>query len=476
MGLFLYMTTWPNNRSEFGQNRTPVLIGVSSADGQTVVPVAVDAATGAIITETSGSGSDAVNLIKVGGSAIALGSTTMSASIPVTLASNDTNTTPFVTSGGGGYIRQDSTATIAKESGGNLATIATNTSNSATSANQTNGAQQTKITDGTNIANVGTADSGNNFQFMGGVPKTDSISLSAGSQSSAWFDLAMYPSFSLEILTNASGNTLSFQTSSDAAQTNVTGTILMVSSTNNGAGVGSSSSATATLSGSRTGRYFRVSSTLSGGNTATLTLTRYTMPHFFPIVGGQVNATQSGTWTVGSNSATGSAIPANVFPMGIKDNNGNLAVINSAGDVADNNVGGTIPTSGSFDYNGIIGNWDRHRNNNTGALIAAGTTSTQSAVALTTYNARSLTLVINITVATVATLTVTVNGASSSSYTYTLGASSALASIATTTLMFGPGLPATTNASFNVPLPRNVQVTATVTGTCTYGIDYILSV
>ena len=40
------------------------------------------------------------------------------------LASIKTNTDPFVASGGGGYIRQDSNATIAKETGGNLATLA----------------------------------------------------------------------------------------------------------------------------------------------------------------------------------------------------------------------------------------------------------------------------------------------------------------------------------------------------------------
>lgn len=40
------------------------------------------------------------------------------------LASIKTNTDPLVSSGGGGYVRQDSTATIAKETGGNLATIA----------------------------------------------------------------------------------------------------------------------------------------------------------------------------------------------------------------------------------------------------------------------------------------------------------------------------------------------------------------
>ena len=44
---------------------------------------------------------------------------------PVTDVS--TNTAPFLVSSAGGYIRQDSTATIAKESGGNLATIAGDT-------------------------------------------------------------------------------------------------------------------------------------------------------------------------------------------------------------------------------------------------------------------------------------------------------------------------------------------------------------
>lgn len=42
------------------------------------------------------------------------------------LATIKTNTDPLVASSAGGYIRQDSTATIAKETGGNLATIAAN--------------------------------------------------------------------------------------------------------------------------------------------------------------------------------------------------------------------------------------------------------------------------------------------------------------------------------------------------------------
>lgn len=58
------------------------------------------------------------------------------------LASIAANTSPLMSSSAGGYIRQDSNATIAKESGGNLSTIATNTANipakgQATMANST---------------------------------------------------------------------------------------------------------------------------------------------------------------------------------------------------------------------------------------------------------------------------------------------------------------------------------------------------
>jgi len=42
---------WPTNRSPFGENRTPALIGLSYEDGATIVPIAADPATGAILTE-----------------------------------------------------------------------------------------------------------------------------------------------------------------------------------------------------------------------------------------------------------------------------------------------------------------------------------------------------------------------------------------------------------------------------------------
>lgn len=45
---------WPTDVQPFGPNRTPLLVGLSSADGLTPVPVAVDPATGALLSEGSG--------------------------------------------------------------------------------------------------------------------------------------------------------------------------------------------------------------------------------------------------------------------------------------------------------------------------------------------------------------------------------------------------------------------------------------
>lgn len=82
------MTLWTNEPNPFGQNRTPGMIGWASDGSGVIVPVAVDPASGAILTDTASTSTGNVNLIKVGGTAIALGDTTMSASLPVTIASD----------------------------------------------------------------------------------------------------------------------------------------------------------------------------------------------------------------------------------------------------------------------------------------------------------------------------------------------------------------------------------------------------
>lgn len=85
-----------------------------------------------------GAGAIAATLLPKKAEALVFGSTPTSNTVGVknaanskinpatqeTLAIVSTNTTPLVTAGGGAYVRQDSTATIAKETGGNLDIIA----------------------------------------------------------------------------------------------------------------------------------------------------------------------------------------------------------------------------------------------------------------------------------------------------------------------------------------------------------------
>jgi hypothetical protein len=120
--------------------------------------------------------------------------------------------------------------------------------------------------------------------------------------------------------------------------------------------------------------------------------------------------------------------------------------------------------------------WDRSRSNTTGALIAAGTTSTQTGITLTTYNANKLELFINVASATAATLTVAINGISSSAYSTNLLTSTAIATTGLTVLRIFPGATATANSVANDMIGRTISITATVTGTIQYGIDYGLGV
>jgi len=77
-----------------------------------------------------------------------------------------------------------------------------------------------------------------------------------------------------------------------------------------------------------TGNYFQinVSALTSGTFSGTVILSTASIP--FPTT----FSSQSGTWTVGANSATGSAVPANAFYIGINDiSTGNLVAARAAG-------------------------------------------------------------------------------------------------------------------------------------------------
>lgn len=94
------MANWTIEPQPFGPNHAPLLAGLSSIDGVTSVPVAVDPSTGAILTEASTSGGTNVNIAEVGGSAITLGSTSAANSLPVVTPIDNITTGTIVANGG----------------------------------------------------------------------------------------------------------------------------------------------------------------------------------------------------------------------------------------------------------------------------------------------------------------------------------------------------------------------------------------
>lgn len=184
----------------------------------------------------------------------------------------------------------------------------------------------------------------------------------------------------------------------------------------------------------------------------------------------------TGSALISAPTGTGSAVPANAFYLGGSDaadstlKGVRLAAYN-VGDAITAGIQGVVTYQPAFNGSTV----DRVRNNTTGNLIATGTSTTQTNITLTTYNATKLVLLVNITAATVATLTVAISGVSTN-YTYPILTSTALATVALTALRVFPGSTVTTNLAANDVVPRTISVTATVTGTIAYGIDYVLSV
>lgn len=196
-------------------------------------------------------------------------------------------------------------------------------------------------------------------------------------------------------------------------------------------------------------RYLRVQMTSYSSGTATGTLELYT---------------QSPAYNFGTTDSSGNQT-SNVTNFGAGTFGNSDA--NSAG----------IFSALVFNYNLRYNNttWDRERGNITGAVQAVGATGTTTNT-LITYNAQRLAVVINISAFTSGSLTVAINGVTSSGYTYPLLSSTALAATGVTPLRIGPALAPSANAVSNDLLPRTVQVVATVSGTLTYGIDYVLAV
>lgn len=280
-----------------------------------------------------------------------LGQKTMSNSLPVVLAS-DQSSIPVT----GTFFQATQPVSLAS-----LPALATGS----------NIIGQVEITDGTNIAGVlksdGTVASTQNAQIISGTGMTTTtVSLSSGTQNTSWYDMLNYSSVSVEILTNTTPATLTFQTSGDASETNIRSMPMQDSQNTLSAPSLTTTSAVGTFTGSRQGRYFRISSNLAGGNTATLVITFYTN-QYSPMTFGA---------TVQSNSATGSAVPSNAFYLGV-NNGGNLGGLTAGGGLGDGGSATNTLAVTPNAYNGT--NYDRIRtangaNNTIGTgLLGAGT-------------------------------------------------------------------------------------------------------
>lgn len=186
----------------------------------------------------------------------------------------------------------------------------------ALDATLTGGTQQTKITDGTNVANVLANDTGLNGQVVNSATKTYTFTTSAsGAQTIlantdcrgfSWVEVVYTSVGSGLALTgqfapNSGGtyiNQNSWAPNTGTANTNVLGTTVSTVYTS-----------------PVKGNYFQIAvSALTSG-----TFSGYVTLRTVPAPLASVNASITGTATVNTGSATGSAVPANAFYMGLND-------------------------------------------------------------------------------------------------------------------------------------------------------------
>lgn len=244
---------------------------------------------GVLNTSSSGGGGGNVNLTQVGGSNITLGQALSSASLPVVLpASQITALTPPA-----------AITNYSLETGGNLATLVTNTTGLATSANLTSGTQQTKITDGTNIGNVIAGDTGFNGQATASATRTFSFTTSSSGAQTLLANTNV-EGYSWIVIVYSSvgfGLALQAQFSDTSGGTYVNSGNVWQSTANNASATNSLGTNVSTnYQGPVLGNFFQlaISALVSGTFTGKMYL--FDKPRQYN--GSGVAASQSGTWTV----------------------------------------------------------------------------------------------------------------------------------------------------------------------------------
>lgn len=259
-------------------------------------------------------------------------------------------------SGGGGTITGPLGSTTA------AASVSTVLSNDFAST------AKVEVTDGTNLTNVlksdGTA-AGQNSLISSSAYLPVPINTTVTNTAVGTTDAGNYASVSFQLVSLSSGS-VTFQCSDD----NTTWSTMTMYAANaaNTTSIVATTSSTNAYSANLAHRYFRVN--VTGTSVAIVgTIVFSAFPANPPGITGVVGAAQNGTWTVGANSATGVAVPANAFYLA--GNNGtNLTGITTTGAFADaSSIPGSLITS-QYVYNGT--NFDRQRS----ASAASNTTGT----------------------------------------------------------------------------------------------------
>lgn len=205
----------------------------------------------------------------------------------------------------------------ALETGGNIADI---------EANQTNSTQRSRLTDGTTEAGVVIGDTGFSGVATGAATKTYTFANSgSGAQVIGPFNTEGFAWITVTFLVNTViGLIFTAQTSSTSG-----GTYVTQQNFSNATSAGSATPGILLVTtnvaqfASVVDNYFRLNVTAYPSGTLSGTITLSNRPIAYHST--RTSAAQDGTWTVGSNSATGVAVPANAFYVGLQQNSGDLS-------------------------------------------------------------------------------------------------------------------------------------------------------
>lgn len=253
-------------RLPFDANRRNVIGGISSADSSIILPAEINPSTGRLLVDASfsPSGTQDINLKQVNGSSISLGQTTMSASLPVAIAS-------------------DQTLSVGLNAGSNLV-------------------GQVELSDGTNV--IGTS---SHPIFTNQTDQSQTFSISANATSGGEIDNLSGVSAVTVQMTGSGTHTLQVQVTVDGSTwVNITGSNQLINAVT-GAYIASGNITAngiyqADISGCSGVRVITTAYT-SGPAVGIVKVTNATA---MVSLDGQptISTAQSGTWTMGSKTAT----------------------------------------------------------------------------------------------------------------------------------------------------------------------------